>query len=162
MFGFGPNQWAQLAIFLVKVGADVGNRVVTNTLTEHLIRISNKDYFNPQGLVVRICTTEALQKLLGMNSDPTTSSWKKLGYSLENIAPHTPIIGGITRRLVTTSSPQVRISSLSLYLLLTYKDPKVIRWLSIHLRCSVGSRPFRVDSCPCRLMYLLQRNPKIC
>lgn len=67
---------------VIQTVAQTGMHVLSKTLTDRYLRAANLNLFKPRGLSVRLCTTEAMQKLVvASDSSPTgqTSTLTKVG-----------------------------------------------------------------------------------
>ncbi|KAH8113832.1 hypothetical protein DFH11DRAFT_1704716 [Phellopilus nigrolimitatus] len=108
IIGFVPYHWAVLAGAGMQVGAQVGIKVLSKTLTDRYMRRANVEYFAPRGLRARICKTAAVRQLVGLDAPPsatasTSSKFmqhaKTAGGVAETVALHLPVIRKVYNRL---------------------------------------------------------------
>ncbi|KAI5835480.1 hypothetical protein K523DRAFT_291399 [Schizophyllum commune Tattone D] len=78
VLGLIPHHWAMIASTAIDVGAQAGMRILSKTLTDRYLRAANLRVFRPRGLAARICTTDAMMLLLGMDPNASTSSLSTL------------------------------------------------------------------------------------
>ncbi|KAI5889420.1 uncharacterized protein SCHCODRAFT_02634476 [Schizophyllum commune H4-8] len=64
-----PYHWFMIAGIALQVGAKVGMKVISKTLTDRYMRAANLRIFRPRGLAARICTTAGAMTLIGVNPD---------------------------------------------------------------------------------------------
>ncbi|KAL1725867.1 hypothetical protein EV714DRAFT_220483 [Schizophyllum commune] len=64
-----PYHWFIIAGIALQVGAKVGMKVISKTLTDRYMRAANLRIFRPRGLAARICTTAGAMTLIGVNPD---------------------------------------------------------------------------------------------
>ncbi|KAL1715459.1 hypothetical protein EV715DRAFT_207330 [Schizophyllum commune] len=77
ILGFIPFDWAVIASIVLPIGAQLGMFALSKTLTDRYLGAANDRIFRPRGLVARICTTAATQKLLGLSNVPEEEGgWK--------------------------------------------------------------------------------------
>lgn len=63
LVGLVPNHWAQMAGAVTSLGSKVAVHAVSKIRGETFLRRVNSEYFNPRGLSVQMCTTDALVRL---------------------------------------------------------------------------------------------------
>ncbi|KAL1728873.1 hypothetical protein EV714DRAFT_214078 [Schizophyllum commune] len=77
ILGFIPLDWAVIASIVLPIGAQLGMFALSKSLTDRYLGAANDRIFRPRGLVARICTTAATQKLLGLSNVPEEEGgWK--------------------------------------------------------------------------------------
>ncbi|KAJ7245008.1 hypothetical protein B0H12DRAFT_957556, partial [Mycena haematopus] len=90
--GFIPYHWAMIAGAAIQTAAQTGMHVISKTLTDRYLRAANIRLFKPRGLVVRLCTTAAMQHLVmntGTGAGPSTMD--KIGRGVGTVLLHAPI-----------------------------------------------------------------------
>ncbi|KAL1682012.1 hypothetical protein EV122DRAFT_204416 [Schizophyllum commune] len=77
ILGFIPLDWAVIASIVLPIGAQLGMFALSKSLTDRYLSAANDRIFRPRGLVARICTTAATQRLLGLSNVPEEEGgWK--------------------------------------------------------------------------------------
>ncbi|KAL1667678.1 hypothetical protein GGF50DRAFT_124650 [Schizophyllum commune] len=77
ILGFIPLDWAVIASIVLPIGAQLGMFALSKSLTDRYLGAANDRIFRPRGLVARICTTAATQRLLGLSTVPEEEGgWK--------------------------------------------------------------------------------------
>ncbi|KAI5835477.1 hypothetical protein K523DRAFT_291390 [Schizophyllum commune Tattone D] len=77
ILGFIPLDWAVIASIVLPIGAQLGMFALSKSLTDRYLSAANDRIFRPRGLVARICTTAATQRLLGLsNVQEEEEGWK--------------------------------------------------------------------------------------
>ncbi|KAL1762459.1 hypothetical protein FB107DRAFT_198866 [Schizophyllum commune] len=77
ILGFIPLDWAVIASIVLPIGAQLGMFALSKSLTDRYLGAANDRIFRPRGLVARICTTAATQRLLGLSNVPEEEGgWK--------------------------------------------------------------------------------------
>ncbi|KAF8171961.1 hypothetical protein K438DRAFT_1981774 [Mycena galopus ATCC 62051] len=92
VIGFVPYHWAMIAGAAMQTAAQTGMHVLSKTLTDRYLRAANLRLFKPKGLVVRLCTTAAMQHLVmrnGTGAGPSTMD--KIGRGVGTVLLHAPI-----------------------------------------------------------------------
>ncbi|KAJ7847405.1 hypothetical protein B0H13DRAFT_2675330 [Mycena leptocephala] len=92
VIGFIPYHWAMIAGAVMQTAAQTGMHVLSKTLTDRYLRAANLRLFKPKGLVVRLCTTAAMQHLVmrtGTGAGPSTLD--KIGRGVGTVLLHAPI-----------------------------------------------------------------------
>ncbi|KAJ7928092.1 hypothetical protein B0H13DRAFT_1704734 [Mycena leptocephala] len=87
-----PYHWAMIAGTVMQTAAQTGMHVLSKTLTDRYLRAANLRLFKPKGLVVRLCTTAAMQHLVmrtGTGAGPSTLD--KIGRGIGTVLVHAPI-----------------------------------------------------------------------
>jgi hypothetical protein len=77
---------------VMQTAAQTGMHVLSKTLTDRYLRAANLRLFKPKGLVVRLCTTAAMQHLVmrtGTGAGPSTLD--KIGRGIGTVLVHAPI-----------------------------------------------------------------------
>lgn len=88
----------------MQTAAQTGMHVLSKGLTDRYLRHANETFFAPRGLRVRLCTTEAMRQLVGLDPKGEQGSKalrvaKTIGRGVENVGLHLPIIRKIIVRL---------------------------------------------------------------
>ncbi|KAJ7172551.1 hypothetical protein C8R46DRAFT_1216361 [Mycena filopes] len=92
VIGFIPFHWAMIAGTVIQTVAQTGAHILSKTLTDRYLRAANLRLFKPKGLVVRLCTTAAMQHLVmrtGNGVGPSTMT--KIGRGVGTVLLHAPI-----------------------------------------------------------------------
>ncbi|KAI4528489.1 hypothetical protein K525DRAFT_289962 [Schizophyllum commune Loenen D] len=79
ILGFIPLDWAVVASIVLPIGAQLGMFALSKSLTDRYLGAANDRIFRPRGLVARICTTAATQKLLGLSNGALNSVGREVG-----------------------------------------------------------------------------------
>ncbi|KAJ7181464.1 hypothetical protein C8R43DRAFT_1229342 [Mycena crocata] len=92
VIGFVPFHWAMIAGIAIETAAGTGMHVLSKTLTDRYLRAANLRLFKPRRLVVRLCTTAAMQHLVqrtGNGEGP--SKLTKFGRGVGTVFLHAPL-----------------------------------------------------------------------
>ncbi|KAJ6526719.1 hypothetical protein B0H19DRAFT_900507, partial [Mycena capillaripes] len=92
-----PSHWAMITGAVVQTVAQTSMHVLSKTLTDRYLRAANLRLFKPKGLVVRICTTAAMQHLVmrtGNGAD--LSTLEKMGRGVGTVLINPPKIQAST------------------------------------------------------------------
>ncbi|KAK7048548.1 hypothetical protein R3P38DRAFT_2505441 [Favolaschia claudopus] len=103
VIGFIPIHWAMIASVVIQTAAQTSMHVLSKTLTDRYLRAANQRLFKPKGLVVRICTTAAMQQLVmhsGTGEGPSTLN--KIGRGVSSILLRAPL--PLTHRIIRSIS----------------------------------------------------------
>ncbi|CAK5284057.1 unnamed protein product [Mycena citricolor] len=87
-----PFHWAMIAGTVIQTTAQIGMHVLSKTLTDRYLRAANQRLFKPKGLVVRLCTTAAMEHLVmhsGTGKGPSALS--KIGRGVGTVLLHAPL-----------------------------------------------------------------------
>ena len=115
-----PHYWFIIAGIAIQVGAKVGMKVISKTLTDRYMRAANLRIFRPRGLAARICTTAAAMELVGVSPDGVgpKNTLHKFGRGVGKVLMKVPL--PMAGRLVHTfagsgsKSPSGGVESLNL------------------------------------------------
>jgi hypothetical protein len=101
----GASTAVQLGISLTSAAAGGGQAAVQKSLSDRVVALANEELFAPRGLVVRICTTEAVRVLVRTGQElPELEGMDKYAKGALDVSKKLPIIGRIVRRLGPVSS----------------------------------------------------------
>ncbi|KAF7365714.1 hypothetical protein MVEN_00445100 [Mycena venus] len=90
-FAGKPYHWAMIAGAVSQTAAQVGIHVISKRLTDRYLRAANLRLFKPKGLVVRLCTTAAMQHLVMRTGDGTgPSKLNKFGRGVGSLLLRVP------------------------------------------------------------------------
>ncbi|KAJ7147158.1 hypothetical protein C8R43DRAFT_1012152 [Mycena crocata] len=92
VIGFVPYHWAMIAGALMQTAAQTGNHILSKTLTDRYLRAANLRLFKPRGLVVRLCTSAAMQHFVmrtGNGEGPSTMT--KIGRGVGSTLMQLPL-----------------------------------------------------------------------
>ncbi|KAG8978853.1 hypothetical protein FRB94_013149 [Tulasnella sp. JGI-2019a] len=94
VIGFVPYHWAMIAGPLIQVGAHAGARALSKGLTDRYLRLANENFFAPRGLRVRLCKTEAMRRIIGVDTTQASGNktLKTMGNAAERFGLHLPLI----------------------------------------------------------------------
>lgn len=96
----------------IQTAAQTGMHVLSKTLTDRYLRAANLRLFKPKGLVVRLCTTAAMQHLVmnkGTGAGPSTMD--KIGRGVGTILLHAPLpFSSRIVRAIADKPPKVHAS----------------------------------------------------
>ncbi|KAG8993111.1 hypothetical protein FRB94_011057 [Tulasnella sp. JGI-2019a] len=94
VIGFVPYHWAMIAGPVIQAGAAIGAHAVSKGLTDRYISMANKTYFAPRGLRVRLCKTDAMRQIVGLDPKGTNNheTLKTMGNTAERIGLRLPLI----------------------------------------------------------------------
>ncbi|KAI8817121.1 uncharacterized protein EV422DRAFT_542494 [Fimicolochytrium jonesii] len=141
IIGFVPAPWALIAGPIMQTVAQTAAHVISKTLSDRLIRKANTDFFNPRGLVVRLCTNRAMRQLVkidGPEKKPPNQALmvaKALGRGAQNFALRLPI--PFMGRIVETFGNQPRVDA---------SEPDVVKRHLSHIEGYVA--PVSFDNIP--------------
>ncbi|KAJ7132982.1 hypothetical protein C8R46DRAFT_1140224 [Mycena filopes] len=92
VIGFIPYHWAMIAGAVMQTAAQTGAHILSKTLTDRYLRAANIRLFKPKGLVVRLCTTAAMEHLVmrrGNGGGPSTMD--KIGHGVGTVLMRAPL-----------------------------------------------------------------------
>ncbi|KAJ7195481.1 hypothetical protein GGX14DRAFT_676698, partial [Mycena pura] len=99
--GTQPYHWAILAGAVMQIAAHTGMHILSKTVTDRYLRAANRRIFRPRGLVVRLCTTAAMQHLVMHAADAAgPSTMTKIGRGVSTVVLHVPL--PLSSRIVRT------------------------------------------------------------
>ncbi|KAJ7816975.1 hypothetical protein B0H14DRAFT_2374294 [Mycena olivaceomarginata] len=111
-FAGKPYHWAMIAGAAMQTAAQTGMHVLSKTLTDRYLRAANLRLFKPKGLVVRLCTTAAMQHLVmhkGTGAGPSTMD--KIGRGVGTVLLHAPLpFSSRIVRAIADKPPKVHAS----------------------------------------------------
>ncbi|KAG8991167.1 hypothetical protein FRB93_002872 [Tulasnella sp. JGI-2019a] len=105
IIGFVPYHWAIIAGAAMQTAAQTTAHILSKTLTDRYLRNANENYFTPRGLRVRLCKTNAMRQLVGIDATPTEppskfmDTMKAIGNGAEGVGLRLPIVRKIITRL---------------------------------------------------------------
>ncbi|KAG7446585.1 uncharacterized protein BT62DRAFT_932022 [Guyanagaster necrorhizus] len=81
IIGLIPYHWTIIASAAMQTAAQTGMRVLSKSLTDRYLRAANQRIFKPRGLSARLCTTNAMMKLISGEGGeaPKISKMNKIG-----------------------------------------------------------------------------------
>ncbi|KAK0213102.1 hypothetical protein DFS33DRAFT_1286474 [Desarmillaria ectypa] len=93
IIGLIPYHWTIIAGIAMQTAAQTGMRVLSKTLTDRYLRAANQRLFKPRGLSVRLCTTNAMMRLISGEGReaPKISMMNKVGRTAGTILLWLPI-----------------------------------------------------------------------
>ncbi|KAJ7204830.1 hypothetical protein GGX14DRAFT_501037 [Mycena pura] len=92
VIGFIPYHWAMIAGAVMQTAAQTGMHILSKTVTDRYLRAANRRIFRPRGLVVRLCTTAAMQHLVMHAADAAgPSTMTKIGRGVGTVLLHAPL-----------------------------------------------------------------------
>ncbi|KAI5828730.1 hypothetical protein K523DRAFT_276169 [Schizophyllum commune Tattone D] len=88
-----PYHWFIIAGIALQVGAKVGMKVISKTLTDRYMRAANLRIFRPRGLAARICTTAGAMTLIGVdpNGVGPKNALHKIGRGVGKVLMKVPL-----------------------------------------------------------------------
>ncbi|KAJ7132983.1 hypothetical protein C8R46DRAFT_1140233 [Mycena filopes] len=112
VIGFIPYHWAMIAGAVMQTAAQTGMHVLSKTLTDRYLRAANIRLFKPKGLVVRLCTTAAMEHLVmrtGNGGGPSTMT--KIGHGVGTVLLRAPLpFSSRIVRAIADKPPKVHAS----------------------------------------------------
>ncbi|KAK0448862.1 hypothetical protein EV421DRAFT_2052485 [Armillaria borealis] len=93
IIGLIPYHWTIIAGVAMQTAAQTGMRVLSKTLTDRYLRAANQRLFKPRGLSVRLCTTNAMMRLISNEGGeaPKISMMNKIGRTAGTVLLWLPI-----------------------------------------------------------------------
>ncbi|KAK0455478.1 uncharacterized protein EV420DRAFT_1749275 [Desarmillaria tabescens] len=93
IIGLIPYHWTIIASTVIQTAAQTGMHVLSKTLTDRYLRAANQRLFKPRGLSVRLCTTNAMMRLISGEGEeaPKISTMNKIGRTVGTVLLSLPI-----------------------------------------------------------------------
>ncbi|KIY70236.1 hypothetical protein CYLTODRAFT_442133 [Cylindrobasidium torrendii FP15055 ss-10] len=112
IIGFSPGPVAMITGTVMQVGAQVGTRLLSKSVTDKYLARANKEYFFPRGLSVRLCKTPAVRLLARPDNVPSpTSTLSQVAKTAQTVGLHLPIVRKIMARAMSPVDPIDRSKS---------------------------------------------------